>query len=120
MKQYRQLLVGAGTRDYEKSAEYFTCGDDTTTIVDFWMHFPKLRCELQTNSEVNVAEMWVRYQYSGIPLLIGDYTCDTSSPRSLKEIQTVYGPNFTANVSSLNHLLKRGLMFALVVWWYTV
>ncbi|KAI9822888.1 MAG: 1,3-beta-glucanosyltransferase gas1 [Thelocarpon impressellum] len=94
LRQYRQIGVGYATSDdaniRDGVAAFFNCGPEQDSV-DFYGYNIYSWCNPSTYRESGFQDRTDEFRNYSVPVFFAEYGCNTPSPRSFDEVQTLYG-----------------------------
>ena len=99
-KNYRTIGVGYATNDdasiRENMADYFNCGSDQSSAIDFWGYNIYSWCGQSSYQASGYADRTEEFESYSVPVFFAEYGCNTPSPRGFSEVNALYGSNMTS------------------------
>ena len=99
-KNYRTIGVGYATNDdasiRENMADYFNCGSDQSSAIDFWGYNIYSWCGQSSYQGSGYADRTEEFESYSVPVFFAEYGCNTPSPRGFSEVNALYGSNMTS------------------------
>ncbi|OMJ12436.1 1,3-beta-glucanosyltransferase GAS1 [Smittium culicis] len=95
----KKLSIPVGYVDNDDEAirnsliQYFNCGDDPLATVDFYGINTYRWCGTATYKSSLYPEMLEPLANYSVPYLLTEYGCNEVTPRSFKEVASIYGPD---------------------------
>lgn len=94
-RNYRTIGVGYATSDdadiREQVADYFDCGNDRASAIDFWGYNIYSWCGNSTYEESGFDQRTAEFQNYNVPVFFAEYGCNEVEPRTFTEVEALYG-----------------------------